>query len=563
MNKNNHQIFTVLFGGAAGDGIREAGMNFGRLLTVLGYSVVVTHDYPSLIRGGHNFTRVTFSNEIVTSDYRQIDILVAFNEETIVVHQKELETDGLCFFDQALTKIQADKAKIALPISEAMKKIGASPIMRSSVVLGALCNYFSIDLIELNKIMVEIFKDKASDLNIELARIGYETAEIIKHRPHRLPISNLKHASLLSGNQAVAEGMAAAGLKFYIAYPMTPASSIQEYLAKNKSKLQTKVIQPENEIAAINMAIGSAYAGARSAVGTSGGGFALMQEAFSLAGINETPLLVVESQRPGPATGVPTGTTQGDLHFMRHAGHGEFPRLVLAPGDVEETYLLAGLALNLAWKYQIPAVVLLDKHLSESCATVNLASDQVREESPKLWDGQGLYQRYTITKDGVSPLAYPGTANAIVKATSYEHDEMGIASEEPAEIKAMMDKRYAKAVGLMKEAIPFVKVYGDAKSETAIIFWGSTKGAVLEAFKYLKRPCRLIQVLSIEPFSVTAFETAVKGVKNFISAEVNYNGQLAQLIREKTGQKIDKQILRYDSKPFDPLELANEINKKI
>lgn len=562
MKKNNHQIYTVLFGGSAGDGIREAGLNFGRLLVAHGYSVMVTADYPSLIRGGHNFTRVTFSHEQVTSDYKLIDVLVAFNEETYRMHKSEIIDQGLAFFDANITTINPAKDVVALPITETMKTLGATPIMRSSVVLGALCNYFSINLSELNTIFRDIFKDKASDLNIALAKVGFDSTSIIKHRPHLLEAGKFTGRALYSGNQAVAEGAVKAGMNIYMAYPMTPASSIQEYLAKNKTKFKIKVVQPENEIAAVNMALGSAYAGARTVVGTADGGFALMQEAFSLAGMSEIPTSIIVSQRPGPSTGVPTYTTQGSLHFVRHAGHGEFIRVVYAPGDIDESCTLSAWCLNLAWKYQIPTITLLDKHLSESFQSTILPLKDIKIIKSKEWNGRGQYLRYAFARDGVSPMALPGTKNANVKVTSYEHDQQGLSVESADEIIAMANKRHAKLSHLVKEKMPNIKVYGQSRSKRAVIFWGSTKGAVLEASKYLKKEARLIQVLLIEPFPTKDFLKSLKGVEKIIIVEANMTSQLAELIREKTGLEIKNKILRYDGRPFDPLELSTQINKK-
>jgi 2-oxoglutarate ferredoxin oxidoreductase subunit alpha len=307
------------------------------------------------------------------------------------------------------------------------------------------------------------------------------------------------------------------------------------------------------------MAVGAASVGARSVVGTSGGGFALMEETVSLAGITETPLLIAISQRPGPATGVPTGTAQADLNMARNAGHGEFPRIVLAPGDVAESFELGGAALNLAWQFQTPVLFLLDKHVSESLVSADFSKIKIKINRGKLAVKVGAsYDRYQITKDGVSPLAFAGAPSARVKINSYEHDEHGLATEDLKMIVAMADKRLRKTAGIEHELKKYqpVKVYGDKKSTTVILFWGSTKGAVLEAMKYAKKPVKAVQVLVMEPFPTELLKRALKPAKKIIAIEANATGQLAQLAQEKCGVKISRTILRYDGRPFAVEELV-------
>ena len=347
---------------------------------------------------------------------------------------------------------------------------------------------------------------------------------------------------------------------------MTPASSIQHYLAKISQGTAIKVVQPENEITVINMALGCAYAGKRAAIGTSGGGFGLMHEGFSLAGMAEIPLLVALSQRPGPATGVPTYTSQSDLNPIRYSGHGEFARLVLAPGDAKEAYELGAEALNLSWKLQMPVLVLLDKHLSESLMTADFSKFKIHPEKGKIFKGDTkTYQRYANAKDGVSPLCFPGTPGAIVKVDSYEHDEAGIATEEARAVKEMQEKRFRKFETLIKERKKFqtVKIFGDKKASDAVVFWGSTKGAVLEAAKLIKKPLRLIQVLWLELLDEIALARALKGVKKIVSVEANLTGQLAGIIREKTGVEIKRRITKCDGRQFEPRVLAGELVKKL
>lgn len=367
----------------------------------------------------------------------------------------------------------------------------------------------------------------------------------------------------MDGNKAIAKGFLAAGLEAYLGYPMTPSTATLQFLAKAGKERGLKVIHPEDEISVVNMALGMSYAGKRVAVGTANGGFALMQEAFSFAGVSELPIAIMVAMRMGPATGVATHTSQGDLRFILHAGHGEFPRLVIAPGDIIECFEAAADVLNLTWKYQIPAVILTDKHLSESYQSVKLDVASKGPDLGKRAVNPGAdYKRYARTDDGVSPLAFPGTPNAVVKATSYEHNEEGEATEHASEVLAMQNKRFRKVEALYREFewFPTVKTYGDLNSDVAIVFWGSTKGAMLEAAKMLKTPAKLVQVLWMEPFDADRVKRELTGARIIIDVEANHTAQLASLIREKTSIEITNKVLKYDAQPFMPTTLAQEIN---
>lgn len=594
MNKHGHEnVFTVVIGGAAGDGIREAGLNLGRVLTKIGYEVFLSFKYPSLIRGGHNFSRLSFSKEKVFYDHSQIDVLVALNDESIHRHLNKLGKDAVVFA-QDLEKhdIEALGAKaihpvtpgaspaifangtrsngVHLPLGEFVKKTGAPQIARSSATLGAICYLLDLPLEEMLRVLKEVFKKKGYESNIVLAKLGYEHLEKLKFK-HWKKIKPEESASrrskeFVDGNTAFAKGLIASGLDFYFSYPMTPSTSILHFLAGEQKKSGIKVIQPENEIAVIHMALGAAYAGKRAAVGTATGGFALMQEAFSLAGIAEIPIVIAVSQRQGPATGIPTHSSQADLRFVLHSGHGEFPRIVLSPGDPEEAFKCAAQALNLAWKYQMPVIVLLDKHVSENSATRILNPSAIKIEGGKLTKkSRGHYSRYALTRDGISPLAFPGTPDIAIKSNSYEHDEDGIVTENFEVVRKMQDKRFAKCKGLAEEMDrrETVKIYGDAKSKNAIVFWGSNKTVILEAAKFIKKPCRLVQILWLAPFPGEKVSKVLDGAKNIIDIESNHDAQFAGLLKEKTGIVAEHKILRYDSRPFDPVELAREINKLI
>lgn len=469
-------IFTIGVGGAAGDGVKKAGIKIASFLKDRGYEVYISFEYPSLIRGGHNFARLSFGKQKIWNDHSKLDVLIVSNEESVELHRRELKEGA---------KIIKD---IPLP------KISENP-----------------DLV-------------LNNLNLE---------------------QNEPKGELIDGNTAFAKGLQMAGLDFYFAYPMTPSTSILHYLAGKQTKEGLKVIQPENEISVINMALGASYAGKRAAVGSATGGFALMQEAFSFAGMAELPLVIAVSQRQAPATGSPTHSSQSDLRFLIHAGHGEFPRIVLAPGDPEESFKFGAEAMNLAWKFKIPVIVLLDKILSEHMMTSNI--ERLTQPSLKATAGE-------------EDLKIPGMPGEVVKVNSYEHDEEGYTVDKPEEIKRRVDKRFEKAKNIEAEMQnkEMVKIYGNGDEENAVVFFGSTKSPVLEASKYFNKPVKMIQIVWLEPFGVEKVKNELEG-KKVICVEGNHNAQLASLIREKTGI-ICKSILKYDATPFDPIELAEQIN---
>jgi len=568
--QNSQIIRTIGIGGAAGDGMREAGLHLAELFNRLGYQSFFSFSYPSIIRGGHNYSRLSVSKEKIWSDYAELDILIAVNAESVRLHLHELKPDALVFVDKPYAEELKDTGAhiIPLPMADFAKEINARPIARTTTGLGALAFVAGLTPEKTHELILSIFQDYGGEVSAALAEKGYRFAQelnLAKWSEGAPEITHDAKTEIIDANKAIGKGFLAAGLEMYIAYPMTPSTSILHFLAKEALGGKIKTVQPEDEISAINMAIGVAYAGKKVAVGTATGGFALMQEAFSFAGVSESPIVAVVSQRQGPATGVPTNTSQGDLQFVLHSGHGEFPRIVIAPGDAEEAYVAAGNALHLVWKYQMPAIILVDKHISESSQTAILDSSKIISGEAKKWQNDGIYNRYQLAEDGVSALATPGTPNASVKLTSYEHDEFGIATDDPEMVKKQIDKRFKKGEMLAKELSLYdtVKVSGDESSDTSILFWGGSKGAIMEAAKHLKKPVKLVQILWMEPFDTARASAALANATKIISIEGNHNGQLAALLREKTGIVPHHKISRYDSRPFDPMELAKEINKII
>ena len=533
--------YTVLIGGQAGDGIRQAGSLIARMLSRLGYHIYFWDDYPSLIRGGHNFSIIRASESRIEAYRDEIDILVCLNEDTAKKHRDHLKPGGLLIYDSDAFKAEG----CGVGLAAIVKENGGKPVMRNIAALGAVARTLGVEWPMLKEV-VEAGAPKATELNLKIAKTAYDAACDGTLHVERLDAEPLP---LVQGNEAIALGAVRAGLGIYVAYPMTPSSSILHFLAAHDEDLDLVVYHPENEIAAVITAIGGAYAGARTMVGSSGGGFALMTEGLSLCAQSEAPVVFVVSQRTGPSTGVPTYTTQGDLFFVLHAGQGEFPRFVVAPGDPDQAFRLTGLAMNTAWKLQIPALVLPDKNLSESTYCFESKGDEVAREDGLTFDGKGEYMRYLVSTGGVSPLAFPGTQGIVVKGTSYEHDEYGITTEEPDAIVRMQDKRLAKGPELAKyvDGMDAVAVYGDKKATVALLTWGSTKGACVEVAEAMG--LRVVQPLVLEPFPVKALTRALEGATKVIGVENNATGLLARLAG-CYGIRVDRKILKYDGRPF-------------
>jgi 2-oxoglutarate/2-oxoacid ferredoxin oxidoreductase subunit alpha len=549
--------FTFMIGGPAGAGILNTGLQlFAKTCLRNGLSVFTCAEYPSLIRGGHNHLAVSVSNDEIFSSSREINLLVALDKLTVDEHMEDVK-GGVIYDSSSFTvDLPEDILSFPIPLKEISEKNG-SVLYRNTVAIGAAFGLMGIPLKEMEKIIKDKFSKKGDEVvdgNIKSARDGWDFV-LNKPFPFKLAVGD-KDQILLNGNDAVVLGAIKAGCKFISAYPMTPATSVLTGMARYSRAKGIVVKHTEDEIASINMAIGAGFAGARAMTCTSGGGFALMAEGLGLAAQTETPVVIVESQRPGPGTGMATRTGQGDLNFMLNASTDEFPRVVIAPGDVKECYYYIQQAFNIAEKYQMPVVLLLDKFLSTSCQSVVLDKDAGIQRG-KIADK--LEKRYEITQDGVSPRTLPGNPNGIFIASSYEHNEHGVEDESRENRIKMHDKRYKKLETLAEE-LPEPKLFGD--SDFIVISWGSTKGIVREADKILKDDNSdfthlFLPILS--PFPKKVFEK-LKG-KKLIVVENNKTSQLSDLIAKETGRVVDHKILKYDGRQFNPEDLSRALRE--
>ena len=476
----------ILIGGEAGQGLVTIGQILAKTLVRNGYYIVVTQSYQSRIRGGHNTFAIRVSTDEIVAPQEPVDLLVALNEETVALHREQLSAQGLMVVDEAFGI--ADDALLEVPYGRF--DAGRFSNVAALGVVGAL---IGLDEALIVGTMKDFFGKKGMKVAEKNRQMLGESFQWCTGQPSCVPklprVSNPPQRLTMNGNEAIALGALSAGLRFCSFYPMTPATSVALNLAAHAKGMGLVVEQAEDEIAAINMAIGASFAGVPSMAPTSGGGFALMVEAVSLAAMTETPVVIVVAQRPGPATGLPTRTEQGDLEFVLHAGHGEFPRAILAPGSVEECFHLTRKAFELAERYQGPMFVLTDQFLADSYRAVKPFDVESLPEIHPGAEAEALpqpYRRYAVTDSGVSPRLVPGLTGNLVVADSDEHTQDGHLTEDLSVRKVMVEKRLRKADGIRAE-VTAPETGGDENPDILLVSWGSSKGAVSEAA--CRAPC--------------------------------------------------------------------------
>lgn len=577
--------FTVLFGGQAGYGIMSAGAMIAKAAGRNGLWAFVVNEYPSLIKGGLNTCSVTLDSQPLQAYEERLDFLCVLSQQALDQNYAKLDREAAILYDSDAVK--PDTAKIPAGVSlYPVKLIGSltgetAKVMANSAMVGAFCALagFPVDLIA-DLMKSGFIKAKVLQPNLDLLRQSYEQtrSQYSEHKAFPLLFKpNEQKKMLLNGNDAIAMGAIKAGVKFAAGYPMTPGSSVLTYLADHAAQYGLIFKQAEDEIAAINMLIGAGFAGVRAIGSTSGGGFALMTEALGFAAQGEVPLVMVNAQRGGPSTGLPTRTAQADLNFVVHASQGEFPRIVVAPGDVEECFVETYRLFNLVEKYQVPGIILTDKYLADSGITHPYFEEQgLSIERGKLVDEAWLqenqpYLRYRITDDGVSPRAIPGQKGGRHIVTSYTHGEDGFyssgnqeyAEEEPQITAAGLDKLFNKVPAILND-IPGVKLHGPQEADLTIIAWGSSKGAILEALAAVKQEgyrVNFLQVLYPCPFPADAVQEILAKSKKTLLIEGNKTAQLGGMIRACTGFASDKIYLKYDSRPFVPSLIIDKIKE--
>ncbi|MCM3704118.1 MULTISPECIES: 2-oxoacid:acceptor oxidoreductase subunit alpha [Cytobacillus] len=561
-------------GGQQGEGIESTGEIFSIALNRLGYYLYGYRHFSSRIKGGHTNNKIRVSTSQIRSISDDLDILVAFDQETIDLNYKELHDKGIMIADAKFDPKQPEDTNavlFAVPFTEIATELGTS-LMKNMVAVGATCAVLNLDIKVFEEVVQEIFGRKGQqvvDKNMEAIQAGFDFMK--EKLSDNVELMELEKADgmkrlFMIGNDAIALGALAGGCRFMAAYPITPASEIMEYLIKKLPGLGGSVIQTEDEIAAVTMAIGANYAGVRSLTASAGPGLSLKMEAIGLSGITETPLVIVDTQRGGPSTGLPTKQEQSDLMAMIYGTHGEIPKIVLAPSTVQEAFYDTAEAFNLAEEYQCPVIILSDLQLSLGKQTVeplDFSKVEIRrgklvtEELPEI-ENKGYFKRFEVTEDGVSPRVIPGMKNGIHHVTGVEHDETGKPSESAANRNAQMDKRFRKVENI-KFNTPVHKNAPHEEADLLIVGFNSTRGVIEEAMGRIEQDGIKVnhaQVRLIHPFPTDELLPLVKTAKKIAVVENNATGQLANIMKMNVGhaEKVYK-LLKYDGNPFLPHEI--------
>lgn len=575
------QSFALGIGGAAGQGVATPGDIFARVFSRRGLHLNAYNAYQSIIRGGHTFLTVRTGPDKISNMGDRLDLLIPLNQDTMDRHLGLLSAGAACLYNSDSIR-PGDAAPgvqlCPIPVSK-LADISRNKVAQNTLAIGAALSMMGIGFASLESVLAEQFRKKEQsviDENVNIARAGYEyAAKTFKPFDWPLPMTEARYA-VLSGNAALAMGGAAAGVKFYCAYPMSPSTGVLHWMADHARKAGIMVRQVEDEIGVINMAIGAAHAGVRAMCATSGGGFALMSEGLGLAAQAEIPIVVINCQRAGPSTGVPTKTEQGDLWQALGAAFGDYPRVVAAPLDIGDCFTLIPEIFNLCDRYQCPGIVLCDLLLSEGRLSV---PPEELDFYPPIDRGEliasngasehGAYQRYKITESGVSPRAIPGLAGYTHTVSSDEHDEDGvlISDEYTNTVKrrAMMEKRMRKMDGLAALTPPPV-MRGPADAEVTLIGWGSTYGVIDEACELLRAEgisANHLPIRWLVPLHGEAILNLLKGARRTIIVENNFSGQFARYLRSETSFTADGHIRKYDGEPFMPHHIVEAVRDQL
>lgn len=567
---------SIRIGGDAGQGVESSGAGFCKALARAGLHVFAVQDYRSRIRGGHNFYQVRAASRPVYAQADPPELLLALTPQTVEVHRDRLAPGAGVIYEQSF-KVDGRALEtlglrpMPVPLLEIAREHG-SRVTMNTAGMAAIAGAIGLPFSFIESVIADNFASKGAEVVATNHAVAHEAHAFASREyagfAHRLPEGDGGRRMVINGNHAFALGALAGNCRFISAYPMTPATSILEYLASVSGELGIVTKHAEDEIAAVCMAIGANLAGVRAMTATSGGGLSLMTEALGLAGMTEVPLVIVDAQRGGPSTGLPTRTEQGDLLFALHASQGEFPRIVLAPGTVEECFEAGWRAFNLAERYQCPVIVLTDLYLAGSLRTVDLESldaSAVPIDRGALLADRELeqlgreYRRFALTESGVSPRALPGHPAAVYLSASDEHTEEGHVTEEIHNRAVMMRKRMRKEDTALRESIRAPRRYGAPEAELLLVCWGSCYGPVREAVDLLNERGERVAMLhfgDLWPFPAGAAVRVLERAPLTVGVEQNYTGQLAKLIRMTTGHELQARILSYDGRPFSPQEIV-------
>lgn len=566
---------TIKITGEAGQGLQTIGAALCQMFKNTGFHIFASQDYMSRIRGGNNFFQLRISDKPIYTLRQKSDITVALDKASVALHRASMTDGGVLVLDKKKFTIAGeDSAFLDIPFYEMATRTGGSEIFINSVACGVIAGMAGVELRSVENVMEATFAGKGEEViqkNKEAARAGYDFVKNnFKQDTFRIKAGAIKDTGTLvmNGNDAVALGAIRAGCKFYSAYPMTPSTSIMNVLAQYAKKFHIVVEQAEDEIAAINMIIGASFAGVRSMAATAGGGFALMVEGVSLAAMTETPIVVVVGQRPAPATGFPTRTAQADLEFVLHAGHGEFARVVYAPGTIEEAFYTTIKAFNIAEKYQIPVFIMTDQHLADSYRNIeafDLNKVKVQRYIISKEDSKNIkdYKRYQFTESGISPRAIPSWIEDVIYADSDEHTEEGHITEDADIGRKMVEKRFYKKFSGLSQEVEKPTAYNVEGADIVLLGFGSTYGVMKEVSDTLTdKKTGFIHLSQVWPFPASEMMALLKDAKKVLTVENNAGGQLARLLRRETGLRVSGSILKFDGRPFDLDYLIHRVKKE-
>jgi len=572
--------FAVAIGGAAGQGVATPGNIFAKIFARRGLHLLAYNAYQSIIRGGHTFLTIRAGVENVTSFGDRIDLLIPLNQDTMDRHLRLLGPGAAAIYNGDTVKPGEAAPGVRLcplPVGE-LSKDGRNKVEQNVLAVGAALSLIGVGFASLEHILAQQFKKKGDAVvaeNLGVARAAYQYAsQHFEPFASPLPMTERRYA-VLTGNMALAMGGVAAGVKFYCAYPMSPSTGVLHWMAAHARKAGIMVRQVEDEIGVINMTIGAAHAGVRAMCATSGGGFALMSEGLGMSAMIETPLVVIDVQRAGPSTGVPTKTEQGDLWQVLGAAFGDYPRMIAAPTDILDCFKLIPEMHNLADRFQCPAIVLSDLLLSEGHTSVDPADLDFsvpidRGELITTANGaSGGYKRYLITDSGVSPRAIPGVPGHTHTVATDEHDEDGVLiSDEytnPIKRRAMMEKRQRKVTGI-EAAVPPPVLKGPREADVTLIGWGSTQGVIQEAIEILSEAgitANHLQIRWLVPLHGEAIVDLLRSSHRTIIVENNFSGQFARYLRSETSFVADGHIRKYDGEPFMPHHIVEAVKEQL
>src|SRR5262250_3163081 len=583
------QTFAIGIGGAAGQGVATPGDIFAKIFSRRGLSLNAYNAYQSIIRGGHTFLTIRTGTEKVSNIGDRIDLLIPLNQDSMDRHLRLLGPGAACIYNaETITPAPAtDGVQLCpLPVSQ-LADITRNKVAQNTLAIGAGLHMMGVGFQALENVLGEQFKKKGEAVvteNVGIARAGYDYAAAhFAAFPNPLPKTENRYA-ILSGNIAMAMGGAAAGVKFYCAYPMSPSTGVLHWMAAHARKAGIMVRQVEDEIGVVNMAIGAAHAGVRAMCATSGGGFALMSEGVGMSAMTETPVVVIDCQRAGPSTGVPTKTEQGDLWQMLGAAFGDYPRVIAAPLDIADCFKLIPEMFNLVDRFQCPGLVLCDLLLSEGRLSVHprdldfnpsidrgelITANGSGKGSAAGVSANGDYKRYRITESGISPRAIPGVPGHIHTVATDEHQEDGVLiSDEftnPIKRRAMMEKRMRKVAGI-EGAVPAPTLSGPRDAEVTLLGWGSTKGVLEEACEILNEQgisANQLQIRWMVPLHGEAIMEILKDARHTIIVENNYSGQFARYLRSETSFVPNGHIRKYDGEPFMPHHIVEAVKEQL